>query len=307
VRGFEKTYPRSAVCLTGTILTIGLCVKNAERTIKHSVDSLIYQDYPRENMEILIVDGRSEDRTLEIVKSMMAATNTRYRVYSDEGKGLGLARQIVVDKACGKYILYIGSDVILPRDFLRKQLDFIERNQNVGAAIPRSEYAKSEGNIVADVQSLLLSSAKNISNGTLFRKRALDEINGFDAKIIGASEDRDVLLRLRFAGWKAAENPLATFCQIRDERLKDVYLRGFWYGYGDHFTHHKHRSAIKTPYWLPPTYVLWGIKISFRAHSKYGEKKSFLIPLLCLFSSIGWCLGFVKAHLVEYGHKIEDN
>ena len=292
--------------MTETTVTIGLCVKNAEETIRYAIESLIIQDYPQGALEILIVDGRSEDRTLNIVKSSMAMTNIRTRIYSDEGKGLGAARQIVLDKSSGKYIVYIGSDVVLPRDFLRKQLDFIERNRNVGASIPRSEYAKSEGNIVADVQSLLLSSTKNISNGTLFRKRALDEINGFDAQIKGASEDRDVILRLKLAGWKAVENPLATYCQIRDESLEDVYLRGFWYGYGDHFTHHKHRSAIKIPYWLPPTYVLWGIKISFRAHDKYREKKSFLIPLLCLFSSIGWCLGFVKAHMVKYGHKVED-
>ena len=48
--------------------------------------------------------------------------------------GLGVARQIVVDKACGKYIVWVDDDVTLPKDFVRKQVGYMEQNPHVGIA-----------------------------------------------------------------------------------------------------------------------------------------------------------------------------
>ena len=41
-------------------VTIGFCVKNAENVVKDAIESIVKQDYPHENMELLIVDGCSE-------------------------------------------------------------------------------------------------------------------------------------------------------------------------------------------------------------------------------------------------------
>lgn len=284
-------------------VTVGLCVKNSERTVKDAVDSIISQDYSHEKMEILVVDGGSRDATLDIVSSRISMTNIRSRICSDRGKGLGVARQIVVDQACGNCIIYIGSDVILPKDFVRKQVDFMENNLQISAAMPQSEY-NPQKNLVANIQNLLFCVSPNFSNGTIFRTQVLKEVNGFDIRIKGASEDRDIMFRIKKAGFRVVVNPEAIFYHGREETLRDVYTRYSWYGYGDHFIYHRYDSVHDIPYYLPPPYVAWGFKLSLKAYAKYQTKKSFLIPFLCLFASISWCLGFLRAHKDGYGHSV---
>lgn len=115
------------------IVTIGLCVKNNEATIKEAVDSIVNQDFPHELMEVIVVDGCSQDQTLAIINEIFSRTDIRFRIFS-ENKGLGFARQIVVDNALGKYIVWVDGDVILTKNYIEKQVDFMERNPKVAVA-----------------------------------------------------------------------------------------------------------------------------------------------------------------------------
>jgi len=40
----------------------------------------------------------------------------------------------MVDNASGEYIEWVDSDVVLPKNYLRKQVEFMDRNPGVGAA-----------------------------------------------------------------------------------------------------------------------------------------------------------------------------
>ena len=54
------------IILKKPIVTIGICVKNTEKTILDAINSILEQDYPTDLMEIIFVDDGSEDRTLSI-------------------------------------------------------------------------------------------------------------------------------------------------------------------------------------------------------------------------------------------------
>ena len=133
-------------------ITVGVCVKNSERTIKGAIDGILNQNYPREQMQVIIVDGCSTDRTLPIIKNMISETDMSVEILSDKGKGLGAARQTVVDNAKGDYIVFVDGDVELQEDFVQKQVDFMEKNPKVAAAVGR--YMFKEGNLLSTVWSL---------------------------------------------------------------------------------------------------------------------------------------------------------
>ena len=48
-------------------ISVILPVRNEERYIAACVDSIFSQDYPADQMEVIFVDGRSEDRTVELL------------------------------------------------------------------------------------------------------------------------------------------------------------------------------------------------------------------------------------------------
>jgi len=289
-------------------VTIGLCVKNAEKTIQDTLDSIMNQDFSHENMEMVVVDGCSKDRTMDIVVNAISKTDIRAKVYCDEGKGLSTARQMVVDNARGEYIVWVDGDVVLSKDFVRRQLDFISKNPDVGLVIGQYEHIELKGELVSNIVSLYMSLLRIVHFGaTTSKTAAIKEVNGFDKRIKGASEDMDIARRMVLAHWKLAINSKAKFFHKQKGTIRDLVNRGVWYGYGGHFMGHKYEALIKIPYRLPLIYFAWGLKLSFEAYRKYRKKKSFLIPIACSFFSIGWCLGFILGHIHQYGHSIKDH
>ena len=86
-------------------VTVGLCVRNAETTIRQAIESILEQDFPCEFLELLVVDGNSEDKTLPIIKESLVHSNMKIEIFR-EREGLASARQIVVNNASGDYIVW---------------------------------------------------------------------------------------------------------------------------------------------------------------------------------------------------------
>jgi glycosyltransferase involved in cell wall biosynthesis len=88
-------------------------VRNAEQMLDECLASIVEQD-PR---EIIVVDGNSEDRTLEIAR--------RYPVtiISDEGRGLPAARMLGAEAAASRFVALVDSDVVLPPGALEQLND----------------------------------------------------------------------------------------------------------------------------------------------------------------------------------------
>ena len=78
-------------------VTIGICVKNCEATIKEAIDSVIDQDFPHELMEVIFADDDSTDETLSIIESYGPNMDMQAKVFHHEWKGLGVTRDIVVN------------------------------------------------------------------------------------------------------------------------------------------------------------------------------------------------------------------
>ena len=87
--------------------------RNAEATIDDSLSS-IQKNNPA---EIIVVDGNSSDRTVEITRKYTG------RIYSDDGRGLAHARQLGAEQATQEYISYIDADITLPPGTLATMLD----------------------------------------------------------------------------------------------------------------------------------------------------------------------------------------
>lgn len=82
---------------------------NSERTLTHCLDSILKQEYPRENIEIIIADGGSKDRTIKIAKKFKTDRICHNPLRTGEaGKAIG------VEAARNKIITFIDSDNILP-------------------------------------------------------------------------------------------------------------------------------------------------------------------------------------------------
>jgi glycosyltransferase involved in cell wall biosynthesis len=135
------------------ILTVGICTKNSEATLRNTLGSVAYQDFPLGSIEIIIVDGVSTDKTLKFANDFLQETKIKGRIFYDKGAGLGAARQIVLDNAQGDFILWLDSDVVIVYDFIKQQLSLLRKRPTAGLIRGRCYFTESK-NFVADVQNL---------------------------------------------------------------------------------------------------------------------------------------------------------
>lgn len=81
---------------------------NSEKTIERTIQSVLNQDFI--DYEYIIIDGKSKDRTLEIIERYIPLLSGRMRYYSEPDKGIYDAMNKGIRKAKGEYIWLVNSD-----------------------------------------------------------------------------------------------------------------------------------------------------------------------------------------------------
>jgi GT2 family glycosyltransferase len=247
---------------------------------------------------------------------------------SDKGEGLGIARQIVVDNATGKYVIFVDADITLFSDFVRNHVKFMEENHGVGAAFGKHMF--QDGTLIATVSALAAYAVGGgVGTGaSICRSEVLRQVGGFDRKIKGAAEDRDLFVRFRLLGWQISVNETARYFHKPREGFRSFWAEQSWFGYGDHYFNHKYdrigtvwrkfptggsgNSSLAfglfvgssgTVYRRFPAWdFVWGLKLASRAYEQTHRKLSFLIIPQMILGNISWWAGFAKGHKDGYGH-----
>lgn len=288
-----------------TIVTIGLCTKNSEKTIHDTIRSVTEQDFPHELMEIVIVDGNSQDQTLQIMKQHLSTASIKPTIYS-ENMGLGFARQMVVDHAKGSYILWVDGDVLLSRSYLKQQVAFMENHLSIGIAIG-SFGILTDDNWIATLENIgyvidcLKHRGKVTSKligvgGAIFRVKAARQVGGFNQEIKGAHEDMDIAYRLRNAGWKFYITTAILYHRQRTT-WKALWRQQYWYGYGFHFFQSTHKSHNLIFDKAVERTILTSL-----AYKLTHRKVVFLLPIHFAIKKTVFILGYLSAHITGYGH-----
>lgn len=99
---------------------------NSEKTLELCLKSLINQSY--NDIEIIVVDRFSADRTVEIAERYEAKV---YQLDCERAK----AKNFGLNKAKGKYVLFVDSDMELSRDVVKECVEMAEKDDKVGGVI----------------------------------------------------------------------------------------------------------------------------------------------------------------------------
>lgn len=287
-------------------VTIGVCVKNGAAIIGEAIDCIINQDFPHELMEVIFVDDGSEDNSLSIIQSYLPKLNMHSEIFHHEWKGLGTSRNIVVDNTAGEYIIWVDSDMTLDKDFVAKQVEFMETNLKAG--VGKGQYGLcSQKSLVGDLENIEFVAAHSRrstkansvplgTGGSIYRVRAIRQVGGFDKNIKGSGEDAEAEYRLRKAGWLLEVTP-AVFYERRRGTWKSLWTEYFWFGKGDSAVFQKNRQ-LGEPYRMwPPVALFTEFSRVVIAYKLARRKIVFLLPVHYIFKRTAWFLGFAAIFL----------
>lgn len=169
---------------------------NSEKTIKDTIESVLKQSY--KNYEYIIVDGKSSDNTLNIVKSYEKKFKGKLRYISEKDKGLYDAFNKGIKMATGDIVGIINSDDILhDNDVFNKisQCDLSKYDGIYGdlvmydqtLKIPKSIYIGKPGNYKLGWYP---------QHPTLYVKKSVFEKYGFYKLDYKIAADYDFIIRI---------------------------------------------------------------------------------------------------------------
>jgi glycosyltransferase involved in cell wall biosynthesis len=292
-------------------VTIGVCARDCENDVRKIVDRILSQDFPHDNMEVIFVDDGSQDNTLSAIQHHASTLNMKYSIYHHEWKGLGYSRNVVLKNAKGKFIVWVDDGTAISKDYVRRNVKFMEDHPMAGIARGliriydgSSRVAALENMVALTYYNRTIGAVSKLpgTGGAIYRTESARRVGGFNENIQGATEDVDIGFRIASAGWQIHTTPVALLLEYNDE-LKKVWNKSFWYGYGAHFSLHRHRALSEILYKSTPIAgFLQGILVCSFAYRATRKKIAFLLPIFFSIKRSAFCLGFAKSHFNSYGH-----
>lgn len=142
--------------MTGTIgkekISIIIPCYNVEGLIKRCLDSIFAQAAETVSFEVICVDDKSSDRTLDILLSYEEQNPENMIIISLEENGKqGRARNIALDYATGEYIMYVDADDVIAQGMLETLYRAIKKYQ---CDVAECAYKSFTGEPELDVETL---------------------------------------------------------------------------------------------------------------------------------------------------------
>ena len=169
------------------VMSIVLTTHNSEGTIRDVLDSIVKQNFPLKNMELIIVDGGSNDGTVHIIEEFIKECGDNFCqvkfVIHDKNYGVSKARNDGIKLCTGKYMLILDHDVVLSQDTLASLLGYLENApQKVVAATPL-HHTQNGGLLTKWTESIMsnrLVKVEAITSCALVKRWIIDEIGYYD-------------------------------------------------------------------------------------------------------------------------------
>jgi biofilm PGA synthesis N-glycosyltransferase PgaC len=260
---------------------------NEGDSLRKTVNSLLEMDYPKNKLELIVIDDTSTDDTGGIARRLEKEGKIRLLTNrKNSGKAYSLNRALKISRH--EIIACIDADSTVEPDILKKLVSAMD-DDKIASVTPALKVLKPR-NILEKIQhaeyllniflrkSLSFIDSIHVTPGvfSIYRKSVLEEVGGFDEKNL--TEDMEIALSIQNAGYRIENRLDAISYTICPSSLKDLFKQRLrWY-----------RGALQNT-------VKYRHMIFRR---KYGNLGIFLLPfnfisiiaVITIFIIMGWNL-----------------
>lgn len=118
--------------MTMQLVSICMPTYNGEEFLQEALDSCLIQDYP--NLELIISDDGSTDRTLAIINESIPKFKFPVKVFHHKAKGIGANWNNCILNASGEYIKFLFQDDLLQPNCITELVNLIQSGPNYALA-----------------------------------------------------------------------------------------------------------------------------------------------------------------------------
>lgn len=222
---------------------------NAESTLNALFDCLKKQTYPHRLIEVVLIDGNSQDATKEKMLHFRNTENDfrRVVVLDNPKKTLPCGWNVALDAVDGDAVLRVDAHTTFPPEFVGLNVRDLDKGEDICGGKVISVPAKK------DNWSITLNEAENSMFGgsfaafrhaesaryvstaafAIYRKEVFDKVGRYN-EILTRTEDNEMHYRMKRAGYKFYYDPEIISYRVTratlSKLLKQKYLNGYWIG-----------------------------------------------------------------------------
>ncbi len=328
------------VMLRPVLCSVVMAVYNAEEFLEEAVQSILKQDIGRENLQLILVDDGSIDRSGELCDRFAAKYPAVITVVHQENTGVASARNAGLKLALGKYVTFTDSDDKLTPNTCRLACAFLDSHEGEVdiVAIPLYffdaatnphilNYKFDKGTRVIDLEKEW--TCPQLSMSASFVRTDLARKFGFDERLAYAE---DAKCALKISGLKRRLGVVSTARYLYRKRaagssaIQNSVRRLNWYIPVMKYFHLEILEEFRSTYGEVPRFVQfacmydlqWRIKIpvvprDFLGDEVAAEYKDLLrkavscieVPVICAQRHIGSDVKLLSCSMRENGSALK--
>jgi glycosyltransferase involved in cell wall biosynthesis len=248
-------------------VTVVMPIRNEADAIGRSLAAVLSQDYPHDLLEVIVADGRSTDRTWEIVETFRAR-DPRVRLCDNPGRIVATGLNAAIALGRGEIVVRVDGHCEIASDYVRHCVGHLRRGEadGVGGSIETMGATPSSRAI-----ALAMSSRFGVGNSAFRTERAVTHLvdtvpfpaytreimrraGPFDEELV-RNQDDEFNFRIREVGGRIL---MAADVRSRYESrgsLRSLARQYFQYGYWKVRVMQKHPRQMSVRHFVPAAFV----------------------------------------------------
>ena len=213
-------------------ITIGIITLNREWSIGAVIESIKRQDYPHSKIHVLVVDGGSKDRTVEVARRALEGSGFAGFEIVVQSSNIPEARNICIERMVGEALLFWDSDVLMERTAVSRLVGDLGKCDIVSAKASQADISRPEE--INDILERIdegqgepggLIAVPAVAMGHTLIHRKVFEAVRFDPEL-PFGEDADFCIRARERGYSVCvDTGVRAFdVNVGSSRLSDIYV-----------------------------------------------------------------------------------
>ena len=258
-----------------TLVTVSVVVPclNEAKTIGSCIESVVSSSGHNIRLEIVVVDGGSDDRTLEIL-SEMKQEYEMLRVLHNEDKITPIGLNMGIKASMGEFVLVLGAHSNICPNYIETLIKDLQNDptaacaggvsvcvsgetlfQQVAGYVGESRFGVGDSHFRIGAHTKRY--VDTVAYG-LYRREILDQVGLFDERLV-RNQDIELSHRIRSRGYNIILNPSVSAYYYPRSSLSAFCKQGFLNGYWNITTHRVVPGSLSVRHFVPLLAVLCGL------------------------------------------------
>ena len=251
-------------------VTVIVPCRNEEQYIARCLEAILATEYPADRLEVLVSDGRSDDRTRELAQAI-ADRDPRVRILDNTRRITPAALNLAIRSASGEVIVRMDAHAIFPSDYIPQLVSALLETGTavVGGSI---ETLAADDGAVAVAIAIAMRHPFGVGNSAFrvggskrrlvehvpffcCRRDVFDRIGLFDEELV-RNQDGEFSARVIRSGGSVMLVPSARAKYFARGSLHKLARTFYQYGYYKLLTAIKVRRVMTVRQLVPPSFIL---------------------------------------------------